>query len=123
MDDVSVQTERFSEIMIRADLYRLLRDYCDDNGLRLVDFVEDALENAPYREELARIAYEVEKALATLEEERRKIFRLGFLQGCLAGVLVSQGKLGMNLDETPSYLKPENETSRPVSGKQLGLFD
>lgn len=39
-------TER---IEISSELYQSLRDYCDQNGLRFVDFIEDSLELATYR--------------------------------------------------------------------------
>ena len=39
-------------IEISSELYQSLREYCDRNGYRFIDFVEDSLETATYRDEL-----------------------------------------------------------------------
>ena len=106
-------------IRIRADLYQELRDYCDRNGMRFRSFVEDALESAPHQEDLAQMADEVTASLEKLDAGRRKSFRRGFWQGYCAALYAFQGKLGMSLDLTPSYLRAEDEVYKVAGNSKL----
>ena len=51
----SAKSENTPNIKIDAKLYDLLRKFCDKEGRRLKDFVEDSLENAIYTEESIKV--------------------------------------------------------------------
>jgi hypothetical protein len=45
----------YKKINIESELYDELRQYCDDNGIRFVDFVENALEIALYESQVPTV--------------------------------------------------------------------
>jgi len=51
MDD---DTE-YKKINVNSELFYEIRQYCDDNGIRLLDFIEDALEIALYEDQVSLI--------------------------------------------------------------------
>jgi hypothetical protein len=43
-----VHDTEYKNVKIGSEIYDEARQYCDDNGIRFIDFIEDALENAVY---------------------------------------------------------------------------
>lgn len=107
---------------ISAELYELLRSYCDDNGLRFLEFVEDALAGAPQREEEMAAVRKAEDLAARVGQERRVSFRRGYWVGFCCGLLAAQGKMGVCEAVMPEELRPEKERFRTACGGQLELF-
>ena len=110
-------------ISIDAELYDRLRKYCDQQGIRFMAFIEDALESAPRREEELKMVADARDMLKQIERARRQSFRRGFWQGFYAATFAVQGNMGLCIANTPSELSPENEKFKTVDGGQLKLFD
>jgi hypothetical protein len=114
--------EQARAIHVSADLLDELRSYCDRNDIRLLAFIEEALEKATYVDEIETLLHDGATLLEKLEAERRRGVALGFSLGVLAATLALQGIL-----EPGRRLTPERVNrflmSRPASGEQLKLFD
>ena len=110
-------------IQIDPDLHAELRGYCDSSGIRFVDFVEDALEQAIAFEEILDKSEKADQVLKRATEDRRQSFRHGFHVGLVAGALMAQGRLGASKDCTPAKLSYKYEPHKVVTGTQLSLFD
>ena len=110
-------------INIEKDLYKRLRDYCDIGGIRFVDFVEEALENATEREEILKKSAKADEVLKRADENRKRSFRRGFWQGFVAGFLARQGQFASSERLTPSEVSYREDPFKLVSGNQLSLFD
>ena len=111
---------KMKKIEIEDQFYKELRDYCDRENIRLKDFIEDALENAIYRDEVYSAAGETKTLMKEIEQERDKAYRRGFIKGFYAAFCVCQGKFGVYA-ETAEKIK----TKAPfkwVTGPQLPLF-
>jgi hypothetical protein len=114
--------ERKSDpIRIDTELYLRVREHCDRTGIRFLDFVENALEEAMADESAAEVlGREVEKLrrkTATYDYAFSRGFQRGF--SFLALVL---GGMGM-----PPEMEEDLETVRTslpaiVPGEQLKLF-
>jgi len=112
-----------ANIPIDPDLYAELRAYCDSCGIRFMDFVEDALEQAIRFEEILDKSEKADQVLNQATKNMQRSFRHGFHVGLVAGVFMAQGRLGSSQDSTPSELSYRNEPNKVVSGSQLSLFD
>ncbi len=110
-------------ILIDPDLHAELREYCDSCGIRFVDFVEDALEQATAFEEILDKSEKADQVLNQAAKDMRRSFRHGFHVGFVAGVFMAQGRLGSSKDCTPSELYYRNEPNKVVTGPQLSLFE
>jgi len=110
-------------IQIDPDLHAELRDYCDRCGIRFIDFVEDALEQAIRFEEILDKSEKADQVLNQATKNMQRSFRHGFHVGLVAGVFMAQGRLGSSKDSTPSELSYRNEPNKVVTGSQLSLFD
>ncbi len=110
-------------ISLDASLYEQVREYCDDNGIRLAAFVEEALENAMDMKEELKYLDEAESLIAEVQGERERAYRRGYRVGLLAAFFAAQGHLGVSM----SYCAQEREVKearfRIVDGDgQLELF-
>lgn len=110
-------------ISLGASLYEQLREYCDDNGLRFVSFVEEALENAMDMKEELKYLDEAESLISEVRDEKERAYRRGYRVGLLAAFFAAQGNLGTSI----SYRSQEQELKegrfRAVDGDgQLELF-
>jgi hypothetical protein len=110
-------------ISLDASLHEQLREYCDDNGLRLVSFVEEALENAMDVTEELKYLDEAENLISAVQDEKERAYRRGYRVGLLAAFLAARGNLGTSM----SYRARERELKegrfRAVDGGgQLELF-
>lgn len=114
--------EKARSIRVSADLLDELRSYCDRNGLRLLAFIEEALEKATYVDEIETLLHDGASLLEKLEAEHRRGVALGFSLGVLAATLTLQGILEPGRRLTPEVVG-RFLASQPVSGKQLKLFD
>ena len=114
--------EQARAIHVSADLLDELRSYCDRNGIRLLAFIEDALEKATYVDEMETLLHDGATLLEKLEAERRRGVALGFSLGVLAATLALQGILEPGRRLTPE-LVGRFLISRPAGGEQLKLFD
>ena len=79
---------------VDVDLYESIKRYCDENGIRLVDFIEDSLEYAIDREEQIRIHDELNDLKKQIGNECEKSiptrvsgFVLCFCSNCCKGIL------------------------------------
>ena len=68
-------------IRINSELYDSLHEYCDKQNIRLIDFVEEALENTVSYYEQLKLAEENKKMLSQIKEKHDKIYKAGFDQG------------------------------------------
>jgi hypothetical protein len=112
-----------SQIQIDSELHAELRDYCDQCGIRFVDFVEDALAQAVAIEAILDKSEKADQMLNRATEDRRQSFRHGFHVGMVAGIFAGQGKLGVSRDCTPPGLFFKHDPNKVVSGSQLLLFE
>jgi hypothetical protein len=114
--------EKERTIRVSADLFDELRNYCDRNGIRLLAFIEEALEKATYVDEIETLLHDGATLLEKLEAERRRGVALGFSLGVLAATLALQGILEPGRRLTPEVVG-RFLMSQPASGEQLKLFD
>jgi hypothetical protein len=110
-------------LSVEGSLYEQIREYCDDNGLRLVAFVEEALENAMDMKEEVKYLEEAESLISEVQDEKERAYRRGYRVGLLAAFFAAQGRLGTSM----SYRAQERELKegrfRAVEGDgQLTLF-
>jgi hypothetical protein len=117
----SSKGENTTTIKIDDRLYDLLRKFCDKEGRRLKDFVEDALENAIYTEESIKVLNEEIKSLKKKEAKYNYAFRRGFQKGFYISFCALHGQILLEpVDEAFEILK--NDPYRISKGAQLDLF-
>lgn len=109
-------------IPIDKELYNNLREYCDHCGIRFIDFIEEALENAVDREEILKRSEKADVVLERVDSNMRRSFRRGFWRGFCVGILASQGRFGLCERITPSKVSYKDEPFKIVTGPQLKLF-
>lgn len=109
-------------LTVPSDLLQDLRRFCDRNGLRLADVIEDALENAIHREHLEALMHEEGRLQERVQYIRKEALEAGFNHGFLAGALAFAGHPAMSARLRPAELD-EPVDARPVRGEQLCLFD
>ena len=111
-----------SEIVrITSGLYKELREFCDRNSIRFVDFIEDSLESATYRYELEELLSDGANVQTRIESERNRSFLEGFSKGVLSATLALQGKIELSENYTPPEAK-NLVVPREVAGGQMKLF-
>jgi len=108
-------------IEIDHSLYNELREYCDRNGLRFLEFIEETLEAATYRDELENLLRDEAELKLRIEHERSRAIGEGFTKGVLAILLALQGNIESSKTHTPPEAK-DPVVYRPVTGPQLPLF-
>ena len=113
--------ENIKTITIDGALYRELRDYCDANGIRLIDFIEDSLETATYRREMEALLTDAERLRGRIALITTAAVRQGFTQGVMAASLAMAGHIGASQKVTPDAAK-SGVDFRPIKGEQLPLF-
>jgi uncharacterized membrane protein YgaE (UPF0421/DUF939 family) len=108
-------------IKINSGLYEQLRKFCDKEGRRLRDFIEDALENAIFTEESIKVLNEEIKTLKKKEAKYDYAFRRGFQKGFYISFCALHGQILLDpQDEAYEILK--NDPFRISKGDQLNLF-
>ena len=112
-----------ANIPIDPDLLNEPRAYSDSCGIRFIDFIEDALEQAIKFEEILDKSEKADQVLCQATKDMQRSFRHGFHVGLVAGVFTDQIKLGSSKDCTPPELSYRNEPNKVVTGTQLFLFD
>ena len=121
MKDHSPNRENAFTIKIDNKRHDLLRKFCDQENLRLKDFVEDALENAIYTEESIKVLNKEIKSLKKKEARYEYAFRRGFQKGFYLSFLAMHGRIRLDPnDEDYEILK--NDPFRIARGSQLDLF-
>ena len=121
MTSNSSKGENTTRIKIDDKLYDLLRKFCDKEGRRLKDFVEDALENAIYTDESIKILNAEIKSLKKKEAKYDYAFRRGFQKGFYISFCALHGQILLEPeDEAFEILK--NDPYRISKGAQLDLF-
>ena len=108
-------------IKIDDKLYDLLRKFCDNEGRRLKDFVEDAIENAIYTEESIKILNEEIKSLKKKEAKYNYAFRRGFQKGFYISFCALHGQILLEPDDEAFEIL-KNDPFRISKGAQLDLF-
>jgi hypothetical protein len=122
-ETVTDGTRQGPEIQIDPRLYRELRAFCDQVGIRFADFVADALETARDRYRTEEQAREMRDLARRLEDVRREGFRRGWRYGAWLGFWAARGELGLGLlARTPGSEQGDAEF-RLVDGGQMSLFD
>ena len=110
-----------TSIKIDSGLYDQLRKFCDKEGRRLKDFIEDTLENAIYTEESIKVLNEEIKTLKKKEAKYDYAFRRGFQKGFYISFCALHGQILLRPeDEAFEILK--NDPFRISKGDQLDLF-
>ena len=117
----SSKGENTSTIKIEDTLYDLLRKFCDKEGRRLKDFVEDALENAIYTEESIKILNEEIKSLKKKEATYDYAYRRGFQKGLYISFRAMHGTILIDPDDADFEIL-KNDPFRISKGSQLDLF-
>jgi hypothetical protein len=110
-------------IQIDGDLYDRLRAYCNRAGLRFKDFVEDALELAPDREEEYKQVTEASDMMKSMDLARKRSYRRGFWDGFCISFFASQGRMDLSFALMPEELQAKNERFKIPLGGQTKLFD
>ena len=110
------------KIELSEEIYKNIREYCDQNGYRFVDFVEDSLELATYRDELERLVNDEAKIKERIESERVISIQRGFIRGVMAATLAMKGCLSLSDALTPKESK-KTLYFIPVEGGQIKMFE
>ena len=113
--------ENTTTIKIDTRLYELLREFCDKDGRRLRDFVEDALENAVYIDESVKILNEEIKSLKKKVAKYDYAFRRGFQKGFYISFCAFHGQILLESDDEAFEIL-KNDPFRISRGVQLDLF-
>ena len=117
----SSKGENTTRIKIDDKLYDLLRKFCDKEGRRLKDFVEDALESAVYPDESIKILNAEIKSLKRKEAKYDYAFRRGFQKGFYISFCALHGQILLEPDDE-EYEILKNDPFRVSKGAQLDLF-
>ena len=121
MNNHSSKSDGTRTIKIDDRLYDLLRNFCDKQGLRLKDFIEDALENAIYTEESIKILNEEIKSLKKKEARYDYAFRRGFQKGFYISFCALHGQILLESDDEAFEIL-KNDPFRISRGAQRDLF-
>ena len=108
-------------IKIDDGLYDLLRKFCDKNGRRLRDFIEDSLENAVNTDESIKVLDEEIKSLKKKEVKYDYAFRRGFQKGFHICFLALHGQILLDPDDDDFKIL-KSDPYRISKGSQLDLF-
>ena len=117
----SSKGENTTGIKIDDKLYDLLRKFCDKEGRRLKDFVEDALESAVYPDESIKILNAEIKSLKRKEAKYDYAFRRGFQKGFYISFCALHGQILLEPDDE-AFENLKNDPFRISKGAQLDLF-
>ena len=117
----SSKSDSTRTIRIDDRLYNQLRKFCDKEGWRLKDFVEDALENAIYTEESIKILNQEIKSLKKKEAKYDYAFRRGFQKGFYISFCALHGQILLEPDDE-AFKILKNDPFRISRGAQLDLF-
>jgi uncharacterized beta-barrel protein YwiB (DUF1934 family) len=117
----SSKGENTATIKIDERLYKLLRKFCDKEGRRLKDFVEDSIENAIHTEETIKVLDEEIKLLKKKEAKYDYAFRRGFRKGFYICFLTMHGQILLDPDDEDFEIL-KNDPYRLSKGSQLDLF-
>jgi hypothetical protein len=118
----SSKGENTTTIKIDATLYGQLRKFCDKEGRRLKDFVENSLENAIYTEESIKLLDKEIKSLRKKEARYDYAFRRGFQKGFYISFWALHGRILLDPDDEDFEIL-KNDPFRISRGSQLDLFD
>jgi len=121
MKNNSSKSDNTTPIKIDERLYGLLRNFCDKEGRRLKDFVEDALENAIYTEESIKVLSAEIKTLKRKEARYDYAFRRGFQKGFYISFCALHGQILVEPDDEGFEIL-KNDPYRISKGAQLDLF-
>ncbi len=117
----TLMTDATVKIKISDELYQNIREYCDKNSLRFIDFIEDSLESATYRDELERLVIDETKIKERIENERVESIQRGFIRGVMATTFTMRGFSGLGEALTPKEIKKRYHFI-PVQGEQIKMF-
>jgi len=109
-------------VAIDAELHDIVREYCDRKNIRLVDFVEDSLENAINFHEQSNLAAENKKLLSKIKEKYQTIHKAGFNEGFFVAFFAMKGDLWASI-RNQTLKKRLKRILKPVKASQLTLFD
>jgi hypothetical protein len=108
-------------IKIDRGLYDVLRKFCDQEGRRFKDFVEDSLENAVYTEESIKVLNQEIKSLKKKEARYDYAFRRGFQKGFYISFLAMHANI-LLAPEDEDFEILKSDPYRTSKGSQLELF-
>lgn len=110
-------------IPIESELYFQVREFCNHNGIRFKDFVENAFESAMDHEGMMGMVEKASSLIDRVGRECQSAYQQGFRSGLLAGVLLAQGRVGIFKCLCPSEMLEKGNIFKPVKGSQRHLFD
>jgi len=122
MQDNSAENDELKIIKINSELYNSLREYCDKQNIRLIDFVEDSLGNTVDFYEQLKLLEENKKLLSQIREKHEKIYKAGFHEGFYIALYTLKGKIWAGLKNNTLKENLERNTPKLVEGPQLKLF-
>lgn len=109
-------------IKINSELYDSLREWCDRENIRLIDFVEESLQSAVDDYEQLKLAEENKKVASQLKENYDKIYKKGFDEGFFIALYNLKGKAWAGSEKDTLKKNVEKNILKPVEGPQLKLF-
>ena len=122
MEQYSSENGKNATIKIDVKLYDLLRNFCDKEGWRLKNFVEDAIENAIYTEESIKVLNKEIKTLKKKEARYDYAYRRGFQKGFYLSFWALHGRILLD-PEDEDFNILNSDPFRISKGSQLDLFD
>jgi len=117
-----MQNKELKTIKINSELYNFLREYCDKQNIRLIDFVEESLENTVSYYDQLKLAEENKKLLSLVKEKHDKIYKTGFGEGFFIALYNLRGKAWAGSKNNTLKKNLERNILKPVEGPQLRLF-
>lgn len=121
MEYQSTDGDGTATLKINDRLYDLLRNFCDKEGRRLREFVEDSLENAIHTEESIKVLHERIRFLKKKEAKYDYAYRRGFRKGFYICFLAMHGRILFD-PEDDDFKILKGDPYRISRGSQLDLF-
>jgi len=110
-------------LTINSELYRQLREYCDQENIRFKTFIEESLENAISRKEQVKVLEESRRLKKEIDTIRNTAYLRGFQQGFFSAFCAAQGKLTEPMHDETIEKAVKDNPNKIVDDKQLTLFD
>ena len=108
-------------VQISSDLYARLREHCDRRGIRFVDFVENALDNAILGDVEHNVLEKELNGLRLKAENHDRAFNRGFRQGFAFFYLMLKGiGVAESADEELAIVR--KFPAEAPRGEQVKLF-
>lgn len=117
-----LESKNHRTIRISSQLYKELREFCDQVEISFLDFVEESLEAATRRYELEELLNDEAKIKEKIKAEQKQAYLDGFERGILISFVALDGQLTVSQKLTPRAVR-EKPRYRVVTGEQMKLFE